>query len=367
MSKIRIEYCCFLNSSGYSVAAQDLILSLHQSGNYDIKLHPFAGKPARPAVSDERYAIFSKMMKKESAEDAIQILHCIPTLQKNIKYKKEKNIAFATFETFGPPDNWINLLNKNDAMITPSFFNYRIFAHARINKPLFHIPHCVDFDVFNPNVNPLKQHNRFTFLFLGTWKERKGYKQLIEAWLREFKVSDNVQLVIKTDKINQAKTYIEKIKKETGISKGFAPILVENKVFSEAEMPHYLKSFDCLMLPTMGEGFNLPGLQCMALEVPVVITNFSGCVDYANEETATMLEPRGFVLKKNMDGIPQFRNKKWAFLAVEDIRRVMRKIIDNPAKIIKKSKKAYEVVSNKFTYEKTEELFREMIGSLYDI
>ena len=152
-----------------------------------------------------------------------------------------------------------------------------------------------------------------------------------------------------------------------GISKGFAPILVENKVFSEAEMPSFLKSFDCLLLPTMGEGFNLPGLQCMALGVPVVITNFSGCQDYANDRTATLLEPRGFILKKNMDGIPQFRNKKWAFVSVEDIRSTMREIINNPAKIMKKSKNAYEEVSKVYTYEKTEELFREMIGTLYGI
>ena len=217
------------------------------------------------------------------------------------------------------------------------------------------------------NINPMKTHNKFSFLFVGTWKERKGYKPLIEAWLSEFKEEDNVQLVIKTDKNKQARAYIEKIKKEMGISKGFAPILVENKVFSEAEMPSFLKSFDCLLLPTMGEGFNLPGLQCMALGVPVVITNFSGCQDYANDKTATLLEPRGFILKKNMDGIPQFRNKKWAFVSVEDIRSTMREIINNPAKIMKKSKNAYEEVGKVYTYEKTEELFREMIGTLYGI
>lgn len=367
MEKIKIEYCCFLNQSGYSQAAQDVILSLHRSGNYDIKLNAFAGKPARPAVSDKRYSIFSKMLSKPSSPDAIQVLHSIPTLQKNVRHKKGKNIAFALYETYQPPDNWISILNKNDGIITPSFFNYKIFAHAKITKPIFHIPHCVDFDIYNTSVKPIKKHDRFTFLFLGTWKERKGYKQLIEAWFKEFKEYDDVQLIIKTDKTKQARAYIEKIKKEMGISKGFAPILIENKVFSEAEMPHFLKSVDCFISPTMGEGFNLPGLQCMALGIPVVITNFSGCQDYANDTTATMLEPNGFILKKNMDGIPQFRNRKWAFVSVKDIRKVMRKIINNPSKITEKSKNAYEMVRKKFTYQKTEALFREMIGILYGI
>jgi glycosyltransferase involved in cell wall biosynthesis len=367
MDKIKIEYCCFLNQSGYSQSAQDLIMALHESGRYDIKIHAFAGKPARPAVSDDRYSVFSKMIKKEHDNDSIQILHSIPTLQKNIKRKNKRQIAFATFETYDPPANWIKILCQNDGIITPSFFNYKIFAHTKIKKPIFHIPHCLDFETFNMDISPMRQYNKISFLFLGTWKERKGYKQLIEAWFSEFKEEDNVQLVIKTDKNKQARAYIEKIKKEMGISKGFAPIFVENKVFSEAEMPSFLKSFDCLLLPTMGEGFNLPGLQCMALGVPVVITNFSGCQDYANDRTATLLEPRGFVLKKNMDGIPQFRNKKWAFVSVEDIKRTMREIINNPAKIKKKSKNAYEEVSKVYTYKKTEELFREMIGTLYGI
>ena len=364
---IKIEYCCFLNSSGYSVAAQDLIMALHQSGRYDIKLTTFAGKPSRPSISDERYAIFSKMMKKEYDSDAIQILHSIPPLQKNVKKKNKRQIAFATFETYNPPSNWVKILCQNDGIITPSFFNYKIFAHTKIKKPIFHIPHCLDFKLFNTDILPIKRYSKFSFLFLGTWKERKGYKQLIEAWLSEFKEEDNVQLVIKTDKHKQSRVYIEKIKKEMGISKGFAPIIIENKVFSEAELPGFIKSFDCLLLPTMGEGFCLPGLQCMALNVPVVITNFSGCQDYAKENTATLLEPRGFILKKNMDGIPQFRNKKWAFISVEDIKRVMREIVNNPAKIIEKSNNAYAEVISKYTYKNTEKLFREMIGTLYGI
>lgn len=367
MSKIKIDYCCFLNSSGYSTASQDLIMALHHSGNYDIRLHTFAGKPARPAISDERYQIFSKMINKKLHQDAIHIFHCIPTLQKNIKLKNDKNIGFATYETFLPPENWISVLNKNNAIITPSFFNYKIFAHAKVNVPLFHIPHCIDFNNFNLDVKPMKKYDRFTFLFMGTWKERKGYKPLIEAWLREFTEHDDVQLIIKTDKSKQANIYIEKTKKEMGISKGFAPILIENKIFNEKEIPRFLKSMDCLILPTMGEGFNIPGLQCMALGVPVMITNFSGCQDYANHDTATMLEPTGFIFKKNMDGIPQFRNHKWAFISVREIQKKMREMISKTKNIKQKTKYAFDFVKNKFNYASAEAKFREMLGIIYGL
>jgi glycosyltransferase involved in cell wall biosynthesis len=148
---------------------------------------------------------------------------------------------------------------------------------------------------------------------MGTWKERKGWKHLIEAWFREFDVGDNVRLVIKTDKITQSRNDIERLKSSLGFSKKeTAPIVHETRVLTEAELPRFIKNSDCLVSPTLGEGFGLPGLQAMALEVPVIITNFSGCTDYATSETATLIEPTGYRLIQELDTISQFSNRKWA-------------------------------------------------------
>lgn len=208
-------------------------------------------------------------------------------------------------------------------------------------------------------------YDKFTFLFLGTWKVRKGYQTLIESWFSEFSDKDKVQLVIKTDKPKKAQNYIENVKKEMGISKGFAPIFIENKIFSDTELPSFIKSFDCLVIPTKGEGFCLPGLQSMALKVPVIITNYSGCLDYANEETAYLLHHRGFILHKNMDNIPQFRNKKWAFLAVKDVQEKMRYVCNNYEDSKVRVNKAYKYVRERFNYEIVKEKFTQMIRELY--
>lgn len=362
--KIKLTWACFLNQSGYSQAAQNYIFALDQTGLYDIKIRIFGNKPARPAVSDKNYEFFMKMVKKEDDADRILVYHCIPSIQKRIKGYK-KTIGFATYETYQPPEAWADILNKNDAIIVPSKFNYKIFSHMKINKPVYYIPHCLNMEVYNRDVLPLYEYDKYTFLFMGIFRERKGYKQLIEAWLKEFKSDDNVQLVIKTDRTEKAQDYVEKIKKQIGINKGFAPILFENKVFDEKDLPKYLKSVDCLVSPTMGEGFNLPGLQCMALGIPVIITNFSGCQDYANNKTATLLEPNGFIFRNNMDNIPQFRNKKWAFLEVNKIQKAMRYIFNNQKKIEIKSNWAYSDVRNKFNYKIVGNLFTNMIREIY--
>ena len=235
----------------------------------------------------------------------------------------------------------------------------------KITKPIYYIPHCIDTSIYHKKVKPLVKRDRFTFLFMGTWKERKGYKQLFEAWLREFTESDDVQLLVKTDRPVKAEQYLASLCKQMGIDKGFAPIIFENKVFDEKTLPQFIKSVDCLVAPTMGEGFGYPGLQCMALGIPVITTNFSGCQDYANEATATLLEPTGFVLRSSMDNIPQFKSRKWAFVEVKKVQKAMRMAINNVEKIKLKANTAYSYVRTRFSYEEVGKLFVRMLRDLY--
>jgi glycosyltransferase involved in cell wall biosynthesis len=116
----------------------------------------------------------------------------------------------------------------------------------------------------------------------------------------------------------------------------------------------------------MGEGFGYPGLQSMALEVPVIITDFSGCKEYANSNTATMLKVRGFILHKNMDNILQFRNKKWAFVEVKEIREKMRYVLENEKQVKLKTKEAYHYVNSNFNFETVGNIFVNMLREIYD-
>lgn len=364
MNKIKLTYVCFLNKSGYSFASQNYINALDRSGKYDIKIDVIGERPSIDFLGKEKYFYYKEMIDKKDSKDRIVVYHCIPTLQKNNFYKNRKNIGFAIFETFSPPNNWILKLNKNDCIICPSVFNYKIFSHENINKPIYYIPHCLDMDLYEKTESFLK-NDIFTFLFIGTWKERKGCNLLIESWLNEFSDKDNVQLVIKTDDFKKAEYFINKMKQNKGIKQGFAPIKIEYKIYEEIELLKFIKSSDCLISPSFGEGFGYSGLQCMALGVPVVITNFSGCKDYANEKTATLIEPSGFILKSTMDRIPQFTNKKWAFLSTKEIQIKMREVLNNKTGIKNKTKNAFNFVKKEFSYENIENYFTKMIREVY--
>tara|TARA_Y100000310_G_C20697483_1_gene826729 strand:+ start:1742 stop:2848 length:1107 start_codon:yes stop_codon:yes gene_type:complete len=364
-----ISYVCFCNTSGYGQAAQDYINALLLDKDIDLRVDPVANQIANPGISDKRFALLKQLSKKEVSAEHIQIFHCVPTLQ--FKFKKlAKTIGFATFETFDPPDtgqlSWISILNNNDAVIVPSLFNYEVFAHTRLKKPIFYIPHSINTDIYHTDVKPSREFERFTFLFCGAWKLRKGFPQLLEAFFSEFDINDNVQLLIKTDKTSDAKSQIKQLKNNLGYKKKeTAPILFEDKIFNENKLPGFFKSVDCLISPHLGEGFGLPGLQSMAVGTPIIITNFSGSKDYANEDTATLIQPRGFMMHECMDHYPQFRKAKWPFVAVKDIKDKMRFVMENYDKCLEKAKVGYGFVRDNFNYQRINVLFREMLSSVY--
>lgn len=363
---IPLEYIAFLNETGYGQAAFDLISALLETGKYDIRIACLNGSLSKNFLSKQAYDKLEPLMKKPPNQKAIQIYHCIPPMQMR-RPRTDRAIGFATFETYEPPSQWITLLNRLDAVICPSDFNYKIFAHAGVKRPLFYIPHCVNTKIWNDKTVPLNVHDRFTFLFSGAWKKRKGWPELIEAYFREFDGKDKVQLLIKTDKSDLAQQEIQKIRVELGLKKDYPAIIFEKRVFNDEYLPSFYKSADCLIMPTLGEGFGLPAMQCMSVKVPVIVTNFSGCQDYASAERCTLLEPSGFMMHSGMDQISQFINKKWPRLTIQSIQEAMRKVFSNREEAKIKADKAYAYVQETFSYSAAAVKFDKLMESVYRV
>ena len=347
---IDLDYICFNSYNGYSVAARNNILALHRSGRYDMRITPLDSHLSRPVAHADDEII--NMLHKSNKHTQIQIYHCIPPMQSRVK-KKLQSIAYTTFESELPPKSWFDIMRKNKAVLVPSKFNQEFFQ-SNLDVPVHCVPHCINTELYSPDVTPMHENERFTFMFVGTWKERKGYRTLLNAWFNEFSKDDNVQLVLKTDKpIVAEQEVINKQKKYPNA----APVIITKKRFLESEMPSYIQCADCLVMPTYGEGFYLPGIQAMALGVNLIITNWSGCTDYATKDTSFLLEPDGFKNVAFLDSIPQFRNCKWAHITAKQLQNKMRYVYENPAEREEKALRGRELIVNQFSYSKLAEYF----------
>jgi len=347
---MELEYICFGSLNGYAIAAKNYILALK---HHNLRIHTLDSQH-RIDVAGDNLSLFKKFAKKEEQKEAIQIYHCIPPMQRR-RRKNKLTIGVATFETYNPPRHWINILNQNAAVIVPSTFCEEIFKKAGITQPIYLIPHCLDLTKYNSNITPKETNHKFRFLFIGSWRKRKGYEELLKAWCSVFSNNEHVELVIKTDKPNKAKKYVSKLTNN---------ILIEHSTITEDNMPSFIKSFDCLVLPTKGEGFGLPVLQSMAVGVPVIVTDYSGCTDFANNDTAFLLKTEGIVLKEDMDSISQFRKRRWANISVEQISKVMQYVYEHPDEVKEKVRCAEQFVRVGFGLDETKKRFDTMFSAL---
>lgn len=354
-----IHYSCFLTNCGYSQAARDYIKSLLKLG-HEVEISTFSKFPTKHLDKID-VDLFRQLKSNRFGDDMVQILHCIPDRQNSVRRLK-KTIGFATFETFDPPKYWFDILSKNDAVVCPSTFCVDLFKD-KVSSPVIYLPHCIDVNIFNPNI-AFTPNKKFTFLFFASWRERKGWRELIEAWSLAFNKKDEVQLVIKTDKTELAKQEVEKLIREVSNNQDVADIVFIDKDLKDSELPSFYKSMDCLVFPTKGEGFGLPILQAMAVGTPVIAPAITGCKDLVNKDNATELNVEGFLAYQCIDMIPQFKNKKWAYIKAKEIADKMREVYKNVDIAKRKAEKALSFIQD-YSYEKVGITFDGILKRMY--
>jgi len=347
---MRIQYICFTSYSGFAFSAKNNIKALISAG-YDVSVKPLDLGFHR-SINTKDFNRYKKLV--DSCIGDVQIYHCIPIMQRRVPYSG-RVIGYGTFENVEIPQEWLNILGKNDNVIAPSLFNFNSFSKKLDN--VVYIPHCLDFSEYS--YFKRRCSSPYRFLYFGTWKNRKNHDTLLRAFIEEFS-SENVELVLKVhnEALKNPEKMISRISRQLGKT---AKIKVESQILKDEDISSYLRGFNCLVSPTLGEGFGYPGLQAMASGLPIIITNYSGCTEYANSETSLLLEVEGFEKKTDMDGIVQFRNKSWPIISIKQLRGKMRWAYENRKEMDLKAQHAFESVKNKFNYKSIINRFKELL------
>ena len=349
---MQLNYHLYLNDTGYSVSAQDYILSiLSVKPELSVKVN-FLNTATGVGVSKNRQQLFESMKQKKDEKDQVSVYHSIPHRYRRPKGSK-KYIGICLFETINPPKNWINMMNEMDEIITASEFNKGVFLSNGLKKPIHVIGHAFNTELFNNKIKPMGRYRPFTFISVGTWKKRKNWENIISAFYDAFSVKDDVCLYVKTDKPKDFSLAVQHIKK-SGIwsNKETAPIYCEQKSHQIFEdIPELMSKGDVYISASLGEGFALPGLHAMALGIPIITTKFGGSLEYAKNEFATYFEPSQYKNFPVMDGIPQFQNCIWPIVPVSEISSKMIFAKNNYELLKNKAELGYDFVHSNFSYK----------------
>lgn len=128
-----------------------------------------------------------------------------------------------------------------------------------------------------------------TFLHVSSCFPRKGIDVLLTAWSRAFSDTDAVELIIKTfpNPHNNVEAQVAELRRR---HPRLAPIKIINKDIPPAELVDLFRTSDVMVLPTRGEGYNLPAMEALAAGLPLIVTGHGGHMDFCGPNEARLLD-----------------------------------------------------------------------------
>ena len=270
--------------------------------------------------------------------------------------KNAYQIGYVMFETQKIPNIFIDSLMKNtDELWVPSSFNLKNFTKAGYSKPIFTMPLGVDTDRFNPDkVEPLVLglQDKFTFLTIVGWSERKGISILVQAFLREFNKNDNVILYLKGGwyDYEQAKKEVAHLTSLVG-NKNPPEIKVDFKLYSNELLPRLYKSVDCFILASLGEGWGLNCTEAMSMGLPTIGSRSTSLVDFMNDKNSFLIDIAEYRPEPSCDWIcGDYIGQKFAIPSIEHLQKQMREVYENKKLAKEKGEQARKDMVEKYQW-----------------
>lgn len=336
-----------LDVSGCANAARNTVLSLHDMGA-TVRLAPTVGwSHLASSIPPDDMAVLKRMIRRPLIDGVPSVSMLPPDLYSYRWGRGGTQIGHTVFEVSGIPDDWVVKLNLCDEVWTPTTFNRDVFASSGVDKNIIKVlPQGVNAAKFQPTTTPIKfdgiADDTFVFLSVFQWTIRKGWDVLLDAYFEEFDKSENVCLVIKTyeaqpgdpDADRVVNGGIQYVKDLIGDRKkdNFPALLWYKKLVPDNMMPSLYEACDSFVLPTRGEGWNLPGIEAMSMGKPVICTRWSGHLDFMTEYNSYLIDVEnvGNDHSGEMDEIHYgYRGKTWAQPSVRHLRHLMRHVYEN--------------------------------------
>jgi len=187
------------------------------------------------------------------------------------KNEEQIRLAYTMFESSAIPQQWVDVLNEYfDAAIVPDSYLIKVYQESGVHIPVFLLPLGLNLQAFLQEELKSKPNYPIIFGNFGACLNRKNQKLLVEAFYEAFGDTDKVLLKINS-RYAQAKTAQEI--KEFIANHQIKNIVFTEKCLSKQEYLEALKSIDCLVAISTGEGFSIQPREAMALGIPVIVSD----------------------------------------------------------------------------------------------
>jgi len=222
------------------------------------------------------------------------------------------------------PWDTIALLNRAfRGVLAPSRFVRKALIDSGLSIPVRTIGFAPDLAAFRRlAAERRKPGGRFTFLHVSSCFPRKGVDVLLAAYAHAFRRGDPVRLVIKgfPNPHNQTAVQVARLREADPDVPEI--VLVDRDMAAEELLALYAEA-DALVLPTRGEGFNIPAAEAMAAGIPVIVTGYGGHMDFCSDAVVRLVDYRFAASRSHLAAA----GSVWAEPLQEDLAAALREAV----------------------------------------
>jgi hypothetical protein len=389
--------------SGYGEHARDLLTSLFEMDKFNIKVISinWGNTPMNALDKDnpEHKKIIDAIIPGVQQQPEVWIQCTIPNeFQPVGKY----NIGVtAGVETDLCSGEWIEGCNRMNLVIVPSKHAKEVFVNTKYEKrdkasnqslgnievtvPIEVLHEGVRTDIYNktlPQSENLKSvldgiKEDFAFLFVGHWlkgdfgQDRKDLSGLIYTFLETFGDTENQPaLLLKassgTFSVTDRSKTLEKIEliKQMSKKKNLPNIYLLHGDLTDDEMNtlYNHEKVKALVSFTKGEGYGRPIAEFITSGKPVIVSGWSGHVDFVNPAFHTYLDGELKPIHKSAvwEGILN-EGSSWFNVNYQSAAETLQKMYKKYNSFLSESKKSVKEIETKWSYDAMIQKFDGML------
>ena len=320
---------------------------LIEEGKYRLRFRSYAYDSSEAEVTD-----FVRLFGCNDDPDVA--VHLTPALY-DPRAPDIPNLGFAVIETTSVHPHLIERCNRMDEILVPTRFTAEVFRKGGVTRPIHVVSHGVDTDYFRPveTRTPLPGGRRFNFLGVATHVERKNMRQLVRAFLEEFRDSDEVALFLllrpeyHTSQNNVALEFTEWEREWANDS---APIYLWTGYLTREHLRDFYANANAYVMPS-NEGFGLTVLEAMSCGTPVIALDHGGVTDFVNESNGTLVPVGKSYIARDIDTLPYVGDRFYE-PNLDALRRAMRDVYENEPRAIRRAQKARANCESRLTWQR---------------
>jgi FkbM family methyltransferase len=188
------------------------------------------------------------------------------------------------------PTGTVELLSTHfDGILAPSRFVAKILLDSGCRLPILCFEQVPELSNFFRIMRHIPKDGVFTFLHVSSGFPRKGIDILLAAYAQAFRRDDKVRLVIKTfpNLHNDVASQVLDLRFRDAEA---AEIVLVDQDLEEAELIAQYANADAIVLPTRGEGYNLPAAEALAAGRVLIVTGHGGHLDFCKPSNARLVD-----------------------------------------------------------------------------